>query len=298
MDWFTQWGALPEARTPSLWPADMVRHLRRMFSTRAAGRPLRDLIAECEVGDVLLFSGAGLAAAIEELTTWSDASHVGIVIYYNERLCVLHAMPHAAPGNLLAGGGGLNICPLSTYLPYYLRHEGIDIWLRKLVIPVDADQSVSGSDGRRVHEDYCEQIAATRRAINQAAIEYCEKHTGWPFLRQPTALVQVAYPMLGWVLTGVFRLLGYVGGTTVKDMVEVQRHAVYCSQLVAAIYQLSGVFTKDVMRTHFGTYGKEGIRPANFTEYYQPVETSLRWNEKIDALPFARCCLGPAICAM
>lgn len=293
MDEYMRWGRrVPSARAPSLWPADVIRHLRRMLTDRARGKSLAAIVAECRVGDIIEFSGAGLAAAIQEATTASHCSHVGMVVDFENQLCVLHATPHRAYGDLLHGGGGLYICPLQTYLPHYLRYEGIDIWHRALLISRDD----------RSDEPWAEQEQRARRHINDVAIRYARDYAQQPFNTNPAVFVSVAFPLLGTLLIAMFWVLAKFGGTSIAAFADALRRNIYCSQVLASIYVASGVFSKDVSRTHIAWTGstREGVAPADFTARREPCRTTLRFHgDAVRHLPFTeRYSYGPETCGL
>lgn len=297
MDEFSRWHErVPSARAPTVWPADLLRGVRRMFTHRMRGVPLAHLVAMCEVGDILEFSGAGLAAALQEVTTASHCSHVGIVVMYRNQMCVLHATPHAPASNLLEGSNGLYICPLATFLPAYLRDEGIDIWLRKLQIAVDT----------AAEEPYDEQIAAARRRVNEAALEYARTHMYRPFMTNAAAFVAVAFPVLGALLLCFFGFLAWFGFPTTQAFANARQNSIYCSQTVAEVYERAGVFVKHVSRTNFAwrKLGSENVTPSDFTQAKEPARmcthTTMRFHgDEVHHLPFAPLySLGPEICAI
>lgn len=279
---YTSWrGRVPCARRFSPWPHDIVRHLGAMVTYRLGGVSLKQFVAECEVGDVLLFRGLGFAATMQEWTTASRGSHVGMVIQYEGQLCVLHATNHATRGDLLCAGGGLYVCPLAQYVPYYLRAAGIDVGMRKLVIA--PNEHFAGSlDEWKVH---------VRADINNAALAYIRKHREDKFMENYAAFVAVAYPLLGMLLLSAFAVLRLARVDYLPQFAAESHGHIYCSQTVGQIYRDAGVFVDDVARTHFAYVDdtSESLSPSDFGELKQPAaRTSLHWaNDTVQHLPFA-----------
>ena len=182
-------------------PLDWWRSLEMQALVRFTGKSLDELVAAARPGDLLLMSGRGVLAFVQEKFSASRWSHVGLVCRYRGELCVAHATPHGHGlarrlaeafrrivfaqvrighgANLLGGAGDVRVTPLHPFLREYLDDIGLDVALRRLA---GLDETDAGAE---------------RDRVNAAIVATAEECRAMRFEPNAGAFVAVRYPALG-----------------------------------------------------------------------------------------------------
>lgn len=237
-----------------MFPPDWVRTLYMQAWHRPSGVSLRELVSRARPGDVLLMSGRGPLACIQEVFTDSIWSHVGTVVRYNHTTCISHATNHDnGVENYLDGAGTVRIQPLYEFLLVYLDEIGLDVALRPLKGVDDATLDPAGR--------------TERDRINDALIREAMDVKNRRFQPDYATFVAVRFPIIGGVLAALIAALAAVGVRLPSQMAHDQHLFIFCSQHFVRGYIAAGLFLSTAIDTQFA--------PGNLSERAAPSHTVL-----------------------
>lgn len=219
-------------------PVDWVRTVFMQFTTRWRGVSVEELCAQADVGDVVLMSGVGTAAFLQEVGTNSPWSHVGVVVRMAGKMCILHATPHAGRvRNLLPGKGAVCIQPLRDFVESYLDGAGLDVALRRLG---GIDDGVLDADG-----------LSPRERMNNAFLQVAQENANRRFEPSVVSFVTVRYPVLGGAIAALAKLLERAGVGLPVRIIHAKQHYIHCTRLFVLLYVAAGLFRADAVDTQF-----------------------------------------------
>lgn len=248
-----------------MFPLDWPRTLYMQACYRSGGVSLRALVDMARPGDLLLMSGRGPLACIQEIFTDSIWSHVGTVVRYNNVTCISHATNHNnGVVNYLGGAGAVRIQPLYEFLTVYLDEIGLDVALRRL---------------RGVDDDARDAAGRTERdRINEALVREAEDVKDRRFQPDAATFVAVRYPVIGAALHAFVVGLAYAGIRLPSQMIHDHHLFIYCTQHFTRGYVAAGVFDRNAEDTQ--------IAPGNLSDRASPSHTVLDL-AACDFLPWA-----------
>ena len=214
-------------------PLDWWRSLEMQALVRFTGKSLDELVAAARPGDLLLMSGRGVLAFVQEKFSASRWSHVGLVCRYRGELCVAHATPHGHGANLLGGAGDVRVTPLHPFLREYLDDIGLDVALRRLA---GLDETDAGAE---------------RDRVNAAIVATAEECRAMRFEPNAGAFVAVRYPALGALIALGLAGLAAVGARLPTTMVHDHHRFIWCTDFYVRCYIAAGLFAPTARETQF-----------------------------------------------
>ena len=209
------------------------------ITTRWDGVSVAELCDRADIGDVVLMSGAGFAACLQEVATNSRWSHVGVVVRMRGKKCILHATPHAGSvPNYLGNRGAVRINPLGKFIEEYLDNgAGLDVALRRLG---GIDDTARDADG-----------LTRRERMNAMFLRVAEKYAARAFEPSVVTFVSVRYPVIGGVLAAVAKMCERAGFALPVRIIHSKQEYIHCTRLFVMLYVEASLFRADALDTQF-----------------------------------------------